>query len=166
MRRIIVFFLTVLTLMCVSCRPENLIWTGTYNFPGGEWKPNDMVVFAPDTTFVVGLSSQCSAVLSIRYSDNASVETLPIVAECESPEAGEYWCDTLAIEILKVPARSADKARLGVFETVDTIPLRSQPTPGWSLALHPALPFLSSENETNVIKGLYSITFEILNSSK
>lgn len=135
-----------------SCLPENLVWTGTYNFPGGRWNRLEKVTFTPDTAFLNGEARK--GTVSLRYGDKASAERLPVVMETECPATGVYQSDTLMISLLPGDRRTADNARLGVFETTDTISLAVKTLPGWTVTFYPA-----TEDE---ISGIYSITLELI----
>lgn len=145
-------------LLLTSCLPATLIWTATYNFPGGRWGHEEKVTFRPDTIYMEKTGPgkrETRGVISLRYNGSASLETLPLVIETESPEEGAYRSDTIGIRLLRGDRRMADKATLGVFETVDTVILNPHPAPGWTMTLYPA--------NREGIEGVYSLTLEIIN---
>lgn len=152
-----ILFLVLLACGLVSCLPENLVWTETHSFHGGEWNREEKISFIPDTSFLRPLDNHAGAkgmkaVVSLRYGGEAPLENIPVAVETENPAVGSYSSDTLDIRLLKMAERSASKGRLGVFETADTIALSQMPEPGWNITLHPLVS----------VTGLYSLTFEII----
>lgn len=141
----------------VSCLPAELVWTETYNFPGSTWSPGEKVTFTPDTTFL--LHGAGEAVVSLRYASDAPVETLPLVVEMECPGAwendGGFKADTITVRLLPSEARTANNAKLGVYETECSVPLGVAPAPGWSATIHPIC--------AEAVTGLYSVTLELIN---
>lgn len=148
------FLPLIIGLFLVGCVGEELVWTGTYSFPGGEWCGREKITFTPDSSFLEGAKG-CKGVLSLRYAEDASVESLPLVMETESAASGAYRSDTVTLRLLPASRRSGNEARMGVFESVDTIPLMVAPEPGWTVTFHPA----TGDVE---IRGIYSMTLEII----
>lgn len=107
--------------------------------------------FVPDSAFMEGRDDGTIFVLSMRYGSDASLESLPIVVETESPESGMYAADTIRFRLMKAADRTADKARMGIFESVDTLRMRIVPAPGWSMTIYPL----------DEITDVYSLTLEI-----
>lgn len=142
----------VATAGLMGCGKEQCIWTRTYSFPATGWSGDSRLEFAPDSASLArGKASQ--AIIGVRYGADAPLREFPVVAETESRATGAYTLDTLTIRLLPLEQRTANNARFGVFESVDTIALPDAPKPGWSLTLHPA----TAED----IKGLISITLEL-----
>ena len=148
-----------LVLLLASCRHADIIWTGSYNFPAGKWDPDNKVALTPDTVFLQALaerdsSATADALLTLRYGQDAFPEKIRIVVETENPAVAQYTCDTLAFRLLPLAARTADKGRIGVFETTDTLLRGVHPRPGWNVTLHPI-------DDGNEITNIYSLTLEL-----
>lgn len=141
-----------LFLLLAACIAEDMAWSGHYNFPSGRWLPENKVTFSPDTSFVQDCSRE--AIISIRYEGKASVEDLPLVVETECLGSLSFSSDTICIKLLPGKQRTADKATVGVFETVDTLILPERPEPGWSITLYPLV-------DQKGVNGLYSLTLQL-----
>ena len=153
--RHICFIFVSAAMMLAGCVSSSIVWTGNHSFSSLRWQPEELVVFTPDT-MSVGDSTVTATrgVLSIRYSAGAEVETLPLVMEIESPGTGLYRCDTIREQLLPMAERTAHKGKMGIFETIDTVPLHSAVTPGWTVSFYPA-----SEED---IDGIISLTLDII----
>lgn len=143
----------LLVFIAVACGKYDHLWTKTYNFPSEEWRGEERLGFFPDTLSLERGKAD-RMVISVRYGEDATLEGLPIVMETESPDDGYYRCDTIELKLLPIEKRTANRARMGIFETCDTFKLEHFAKPGWNLTLHPAL-------GENLITGLYSLTLEL-----
>lgn len=143
-------------LLTTACEREGLIWSGSRSFPGGRWKAGEKMAFMPDSTHLKG--EKARALLSLRYAEDASMESFPVVVETENPADGTYTCDTLRLKLLKAEERLASHGKLGIFETTDTLAVAVTTLPGWYISIQPAV------NED--ITGLYSITLELENNNE
>lgn len=138
-----------------ACMPSGLIWTGSHSFPSGAWSGAGRLEFRPDSSFLEKAAGESVAgVISLRYSADADVRSIPLIIEREDPAIGDYHCDTVAVSLLPKERRTAANGRLGVFESADTLFSGIRINPGWALTVHP-----DADSE---IKGIYSITFEII----
>lgn len=146
-------------LLLIGCLPSSLIWTGSYTFPHNTWRPADRVNFIPDSSYLSKELKGVKGILMIRYNHDASIESLPLVLDIENPATGEYISDTLTIELLPADKRTANRAEMGIFESERDITLRQTPQPGWNLTVYPI-------GEGESLKGIYSITFEIVNNKE
>lgn len=144
-----------LTLLVAGCARKGVVWTATRSFPEGRWAPDDRICFLPDTSSLLRTQEAGKWVVSMRYGPQASVERLPLVVEMESPGEGGYSCDTIEIRLMPPEQRTANNSTLGIFESVDTLPLPVKASPGFSTTIHPAT---DAEAE-----GFYSLTFELIN---
>lgn len=136
-----------------GCNRGDLVWSGNYSFPQTSWQPEFSPVFVPDT-MSLQLRSPRHAVVSIRYAEDLNVEMLPVVVELSSTKTGNFDTDTVRPSILPFAMRTADKGRLGIFETCDTLDLKYKISPGNIFTLYPA----DTEKD---ISGIYSLTFEL-----
>ena len=149
----------IVALLVTGCVSSRIIWTGHHSFPATKWVLETPVVFIPDTLSIRDTTAMAHrGILSIRYSSGASVENLPIVMEIESAHDGSYSCDTLRQRLLPKAERTAQKGRMGIFETIDTIKLPSNFAPGWSATFYPAL-----EED---VEGIISLTLDIIKDEK
>ena len=149
-------FLAGLMSACVS---SSILWTGNHSFSGTTWVLEEPVVFTPDTMSLKDSTATASTgILSIRYTSGAGIERLPLVMEIESPADGVYKCDTIYPRFLPVSERTPHKGKVGIFETIDTIPLHSNVTPGWTVSFYPAL-----EDD---VKGIISLTLDVIKNEK
>lgn len=138
-----------------GCGSSSIVWTGSHSFSGVKWAPEEQVIFIPDTMSLQDSTIRAvKGLLSIRYTASANVEKLPIVMEIESPADGIYRCDTLRVHLIPMSDRTASKGKMGIFETVDTIPLHSAVVPGWTVSMYPAL-----EDD---VDGIISLTLDII----
>ena len=146
-------------MMTASCVPENIIWTDTYHFPGTCWKGDYRISFKPDSAFLSARCRDVKGVLSMRYGMDASVEDIPMVVEMEYPSEGRFFSDTIRFNLLTAERRTANNATTGIFESVYNINLPLTPSPGWNITFYPA-------SEHTEIRGLYTLTFELLRNEK
>lgn len=153
-------FLVPVAIGLPACISSSVVWTGHRNFSGSRWEPGEMVVFTPDTVSLIKDSTVTAdrGVLALRYTEGTNMEVLPLVMEVESPEEGIYRCDTLMVRLLPFSYRTADKGKMGIFETADTLSLPSRVLPGWTVAFYPAV-----EDD---IEGIISLTFDILKTDQ
>ena len=143
-----------MALTLAGCLADNLVWTRSYNFPSGRWSHDNRLTMKPDSTFLEDCEGKARGVVSLRYAGDAAEEAFRLVMETESPATGGYRCDTLQVRLLPAAERTANHARMGIFEQTDTINLPIQPAPGWSVTFYPA--------SRGDLTGIYSMTFEIL----
>lgn len=143
-----------LLLATAACGRKELVWADTVSFPSGQWRGDDKLSFSPDSAFVAGEMNGVSPVVSIRYGADATVESFRMVVETENPSVGLYRCDTVAVRLLPVKRRTADRATVGIFETCDTLGFVDRIEPGCSITLYPA-------GEATTLDGLFSLTFEL-----
>lgn len=137
----------ILTAGLCGCVESETLWTASATFPDARWEPSFRVSFQPDSASMAkGTPSMMLATL--RYAADASVESFPMVVEQESPENG-YRCDTITFHLLPALDRRGANARMGVFETTDTLPMGRSLGEGWEVTLYPA---------SGAIDGLYSLT--------
>lgn len=141
-----------IALMACSGMTER-VWSEAYDFENECWKADDILEFAPDSITLTRNDIR-KATVSIRYNDELRAEHLPVIVEIDSPKNRYYLCDTVSMTFLPLKERTADHARLGIFETSLTLPLRGRLMPGTKIRLYPA----DSEMEE---KGIYSLTLEI-----
>ena len=151
--------LCVMVIMAVglaACVSSSIVWTAHHNFSNTRWKPEEMVAFTPDTVSLQkdSIYRPNTGVLSIRYIEGAAIENLPLVMEIESPQDGIYRCDTIVVRLLPKTDRTANKGKIGIFETEDTIPLHTNVVPGWTVYFYPAM-----EDDIN---GIISLTFDLI----
>lgn len=144
----------ILMLTAATCGP-GVVWTGYHSFPGGKWMPGKNVTFAPDTINLQDSTKPApqEGIWTLRYSADASVASFPMVVETESPEQGVYRCDTVNVKLLPGGRRTADNAKLGVFEITDTIRLGYGVRPGWTISFYPAT--------VHPVEGILNITFTL-----
>ena len=154
-RKLILAVTGAVALMGVgACSDNKAVWSGTYSFPNSRWQQDSFVEFAPDSA-VIGKCEAGTAELSIRYGEDASVERLPLVMEMENPNEGSYGSDTVSIALIAREHRTSGTASFGIFESCDTIRLPFTITPGCKISFHPV-------NSTEVIKGIYSLTVQLI----
>lgn len=138
-----------------SCLSDALIWTATRSFPQNSWPATLRLNFKPDSAFLIQKTRNPVAVVSIRYGADTNIDQLPLIMETESVGTGEFLTDTLRINLLEISRRTAVNSKIGIFESVDTVPLRGKLAPGWEVTFRPL------EN-TMEPTGLYSFTFQII----
>ena len=155
-RRLDRALIAIMAFGMAACISSSIVWTGHHSFSGTRWMRGEIVTFTPDTVSLVkdSMLTASRGVLSLRYTEGSDIETLPLVMEVESPQDGVYRCDTLMVRMLSFGARTANKGKMGIFETADTISLHSNVVPGWTISFYPAL-----EKD---IDGILSLTFEII----
>lgn len=137
-----------------GCRKSETVWTGTCNFSSSTWKGSEAVTFEPDS-ISLQTADAAMAIITLRYGAGASAVSFPIVVETECGGEGTFSTDTIRCLLLETEKRTANKARLGIFEKNDTLKLSSEPGPGWQMCLR--LPDFEDE-----IRGLYSITLTLV----
>lgn len=135
-----------------SCGKADLLWSESKSFEGGEWKHDDRVYFIPDTAAFE--RDPRLLVWTIRYGENASVESFPMVVETDNPEKTSIDRDTVTVRLLPRRERTAARGSLGLFEVSDTTELPSGLPPGWSAVFYPV-------KEESEMKGIYSITIDL-----
>lgn len=145
--------LGILLTVLIGCRSLSMVWSGNYSFPDTVWTAEDVIVFEPDTFSLEGKTPR-NVVVSVRYGENLSVESLPVAIELESPKTGNFVTDTIDLPILPIGERTADKSRMGMFETCDTLPLKYKIMPGYRISIFHANPEVD-------VTGIYSLTFEL-----
>lgn len=152
MRRI--GWLVLTALIMSACVPSKIVWTESYNFPSGEWAPDNRISFSPDSD-LLKTDNPILLTMLYRYAADASAEAFKVAVEMEWPEYGVYTVDTMKVEMLPGAKRDATSGRLGVFETSDTLRLKHGVRPGWNITLHPLI--------EEPVKGLFSITLDLEN---
>lgn len=147
--------LAVCAVALMACSSSLRVWTGSYSFPSNTWMEGNEVVFTPDS---VSLDSTGRGMLALtfRYSATANVDEIPIIVETESSVLGHYSCDTLKVKLYEASDRTAGKARVGIFETTDTLLLKAPSMRGLEISLRPITP-------AEGIRGLFSVTAELYN---
>lgn len=153
MKRIGIALIGLLGLFMLSCRPNNMVWSGTHAFPSAVWAGDDVVVFEPDTLSLEDRIPHL-AIFSLRYGEDLSVKDLPFVMETSNSKTGRFVNDTIRPSLIEPERRTADNGRLGTFEAIDTLKLTYRIEPGFKITIYPA-------EMDDDIKGIYSLTLEL-----
>lgn len=146
-------FSLLLVFLLIGCGSENIVWTEIHNFSGSVWKGNDVIIFVPDSASL-SHDRGGKGILCLRYAEDVSLGTLPVVVDMEWPEAGIYRADTLVIKLNPEENLTGINRKHGIFEVCDTVTLDSPPDPGWRMAVRQLSP-------SDEVRGIFSIIFTL-----